>query len=279
LQDLGGFTVRRVLPARERRMVGPFIFLDHMGPKRFAPGEGIDVRPHPHIALATVTYLFEGEIFHRDSLGSALAIRPGAVNWMTAGRGIVHSERTRDEVRATGGPLHGIQAWVALPGHAEECAPAFVHYPAERLPTQRLDGAEVRLIAGAGFGMTSAVTTASPLFYADANLVTGATLAVPADYTERAVYVVEGAIEIDDLVVGTGEMAVLAAGHAVVLRAGPRSRVMLLGGEPLDGDRHIWWNFVASSRERIERAKADWAGGRFPKVPGDEDAFIPLPGT
>jgi redox-sensitive bicupin YhaK (pirin superfamily) len=198
---------------------------------------------------------------------------------MTAGRGIVHSERTRDEVRASGGPLHGIQAWVALPGHAEECAPTFVHYPAEDLPTRRLDGAELRLIAGDGFDMTSAVATASPLFYADANLVTGATLAVPADYTERAVYVVEGAIEIADLVIDTGEMAILSTGREVVLRAGPRSRVMLLGGEPLDGERHIWWNFVASSRERIERAKADWAAGRFPRVPGDEDEFIPLPGA
>jgi len=277
LQDLGGFTVRRVLPARARRMVGPFIFFDHMGPKDFAPGEGIDVRPHPHIALATVTYLFEGEIFHRDSLGSAVAIRPGALNWMTAGRGIVHSERTRDAVRASGGRLHGIQAWVALPKAAEDCEPAFVHYPADELPVHRDEGLTLRLIAGAGFGLTSAVVTASPLFYADAVFAPGAQLLMQPDYAERAVYVAEGSLDVGTTTLAAGEMAVLAADAVVAVRASAPARAMLLGGEPLDGERHIWWNFVASSRERIDRAKTDWAEGRFPKVPGDEDEFIPLP--
>ncbi len=276
-RDLGGFSVRRVLPAMERRLVGPFIFFDHMGPAEFPPGEGIDVRPHPHIALATVTYLFDGEIMHRDSLGSAQPIHPGAVNWMIAGRGIVHSERTPPEVRARGGRLDGIQSWVALPKAREDDAPRFTHHPADTIPRIERDGAVLRVLAGSAFGATSPVGVASPTLYVDAVMAAGATLAVPDEHEERAVYVAHGSVHVGALALGEAQMLVLDPGARATVRADEDARVMLLGGAPLDGERHIYWNFVASDKERIEAAKRDWKEGRFPKVPGDEREFIPLP--
>jgi redox-sensitive bicupin YhaK (pirin superfamily) len=276
--DIGGFEVRRALPSAQRQMVGPFIFFDQMGPALLAAGKGIDVRPHPHIGLSTVTYLFEGEINHKDSLGSDLPIRPGALNWMTAGRGIAHSERSRDEVRATGGMLSGIQSWVALPISEEEREPGFVHHDPEALPVLRGEGKTVRVIAGALLGATSPVSILSPLFYADAALDAGAALPLDADHAERAVYTVLGTVEIAGERFGAGQLLVFRAGDRITIRAveGP-ARFMVLGGEPMDGPRHIWWNFVSSSRERIEQAKADWRAGRFGPVPGDNE-FIPLPG-
>lgn len=275
-RDIGGFEVRRVLPSTRRRMVGPFVFFDQMGPADFPAGRGIDVRPHPHIGLATVTYLFAGEIVHRDSLGTLLAIRPGDVNWMTAGRGIAHSERTGDAVRAAGGTLAGIQAWVALPREAEEQAPAFAHHPASELPVAELDGCSVRLIAGSLFGVQSPVATAWETIYADARMQPGARLAFPAGHEERAVYPVEGAIELDGRPLVPGEMLVLRPGAEVVLEAQSSARMMLLGGAAMDGPRHIWWNFVSSSLDRIEQAKHDWQASRFDAVPGESE-FIPLP--
>ena len=277
-RDLGGFAVRRALPSMTRRLVGPFIFFDHMGPSTFAPGRGIDVRPHPHIALATVTYLFEGEILHRDSLGSEQLIVPGDVNWMVAGRGIVHSERSSEERRRAGMRLHGIQCWVALPTRDEERAPAFEHHPAATLPEVRRAGAVLRVIAGSAYGATSPASVSSPTFYVDARLESGAEIALPAEHVERAAYVVDGEVECDGRRFGPGTMIVFRTGgeHARI-RARQASHVMLLGGAPLDGERHIDWNFVASSKERIERAKRDWKEGRFPKVPGDDVEFIPLP--
>jgi redox-sensitive bicupin YhaK (pirin superfamily) len=275
-RDLGeGFAVRRILPAARRRMVGPFIFFDHMGPVDFAPGHGLDVRPHPHIALATVTYLFEGEIVHRDSLGSHETIRPGEVNWMTAGRGIVHSERTGPELRARGARLHGIQLWVALPAEHEEHAPEFHHHDAASLPELELAGARVRVLAGSAYGATSPVRTFSPLAYVDATVPAGGELPLP-DAEERALYVADGRVSCGSERAGSGTMLVLAAA-ARAFRAETPARVMLIGGAPV-GPRHIFWNFVSSSPERIEQAKADWRAGRFPKVPGDEIEFIPLPG-
>lgn len=276
LRDLGGFSVRRVLPAPFHRTVGPFIFFDHMGPAVFAPGGGIDVRPHPHINLATVTYLFEGEIFHRDSLGSAQAIRPGAINWMTAGQGIVHSERTAPEVRAAGHRLHGLQIWVALPRAAEECAPSFHHHPADSLPVVSEGGVRARVLVGSAFGATSPVPTASPLCYADLELAAGALAPLPRDFSERAVYVVDGEVSLQGAPVAAGRMVLLAAEDAE-LRAESAARLVFIAGEPLDGPRFIEWNFVSSSRERIEEAKRAWREGRFPLVPGDEDERIPLP--
>jgi redox-sensitive bicupin YhaK (pirin superfamily) len=276
-RDLGGFQIRRVLPHGRRRMVGPFIFFDHIGPLTFARGLGVDVRPHPHICLATVTYLFDGELLHRDSLGFVQAIRPGDVNWMTAGRGIVHSERTSPEQRAIGARLHGIQSWVALPLAAEETEPSFHHHPARELPELERDGVRMRLIAGSGWGAVSPVQTFSPMFYADAVFAAGARLVLPADAGERAIYVVEGAVragEGDE--VTDGRLAVLSAGRDVTLTATKPARAMLLGGQTLDGERHIWWNFVASSMERIEQAKRDWEADRFGRVPGDDER-IPLP--
>lgn len=276
-RDLGGFVVRRVLPYARRRMVGPFIFFDHIGPVRFEPGRGIDVRPHPHIGLATVTYLFEGEIVHRDSLGYVQTIRAGDVNWMTAGRGIVHSERTGPEARAAGAPLHGIQSWVALPRAAEETAPSFHHHPAATLPMVDAGGATLRLIAGRGWGATSPVTTASGLFYADAAIAPGGTLELDAALGERAVHVVDGSVRIDaGREVTAGRMLVLRDGATVTVAAPNGARVIALGGAPLDGERHIWWNFVSSSLERIEQAKRDWEADRFGRVPGDDER-IPLP--
>ncbi len=275
-RDLGGFEVRRVLPVARRRLVGPFIFFDHMGPSRFPPGQGIDVRPHPHIGLATVTYLFDGEIMHRDSLGCVQPIRPGAVNWMTAGRGIVHSERTGPEERAREARLHGIQSWVALPRAEEEAEPAFRHHPAETLPEIDRDGATLRLIAGAAYGASSPVAVLSEMFYLDAALAEGAELRLPEGYAERAAYVVEGAVRVAGESFEAGRMIVFQPGAEAAVTAAEAARVMLLGGAAMDGQRHIWWNFVSSSPERIEQAKADWKAGRFPQVPGETE-FIPLP--
>ncbi len=276
--DIGGFEVRRALPARERQMVGPFIFFDQMGPGEFLSGKGLDVRPHPHIGLSTVTYLFEGEILHRDSLGSAQPIRPGDVNWMTAGRGIAHSERTDPALRVHDNRLFGIQSWVALPKSHEEAAPAFVHHPAAALPILEDGGARLRLVAGMAWGLAAPVATASSLFYADAVLAPGATLPLPEGHEERGAYVLQGAVEVAGTRFEAGRMLLFRASDRLALRAGPEgARLLLLGGAVMDGPRFIFWNFVSSSRERIEQAKADWKAGRFGKVPGDEHEFIPLP--
>ena len=275
-RDLGGFEVARLLPQPQRRTVGPFIFLDHIGPAELAPGEGIDVGPHPHIGLATVTYLFDGEMDHRDSLGVVQTIHPGDVNWMTAGRGIVHSERSGKRARARHSALHGMQSWVALPQPHEEVAPSFHHHPAAVLPRLVLDEVTVTLIAGTAFGAESPVKTYSPLFYADADMPQGSELQLAIDHAERAIYVASGGIQLDGERLPAGSLAVLDPDATPTLRAQLESHVMLLGGEPLDGERHIWWNFVSSSRERIERAKEDWRDHRFDRVPG-EDGAIPLP--
>jgi len=276
-RDLGGFMVRRVLPAAGNRMIGPFIFLDHMGPALMEQGAGLDVRPHPHIALATVTYLFDGEIVHRDSLGNQRPIRPGDVNWMLAGSGIAHSERSSPEQRARGVRLHGVQSWVALPTAHEEDAPGFVHHPAATLPRIRRDGAELTVIAGTAYGAESPVGVLSPTLYVDALLDSGARLEVDGTHPQRAVLVAEGWIQIGARRLGEGVMAVLRPGADVVLTADGPARVMLVGGAALEGERHIWWNFVSSSKERIERAKDDWKAGRFARGAGDEKEFIPLP--
>lgn len=276
-RDLGGFSVRRFLPSRARRTIGPYVFFDHMGPATFPVGQGIDVRPHPHINLATVTYLFEGEIIHRDSLGSHQAIRPGAINWMTAGRGIVHSERTGAEQRRQGARLHGIQIWVALPKQAEESEPEFSHHPAERFPLVQRDGASLRVLIGSAFGRQSPVKIFSPMVYVDVSLTAGARLALPSDHPERAVYLVDGALACAETEIQAPRMTIFKAGSLVELQALTDARLLFLAGEPLDGERFLWWNFVSSSRDRIDRAKRDWSQGRFPKVPGDEDEFIPLP--
>jgi redox-sensitive bicupin YhaK (pirin superfamily) len=276
-RDLGGgFMVGRALPSPERRLIGPFIFFDHMGPIDMAPGTGTDVRPHPHIGLSTVTYLFSGEIFHRDSLGSAQAIRPGDVNWMIAGRGIAHSERTAPELRRTGHRLHGIQAWVALPTEQEEAAPAFVHHPASTLPSIEQPELKLRVIAGSAYGETSPVVVASPTFYVDAQLETGASLALPDDHEERACYVVTGEVRVAGQAFGERSLLIARPGERVTLEASQPSRIMLLGGAPL-GERYIDWNFVSSSKARIEQARSDWKERRFPLVPGDEIEFTPLP--
>jgi len=274
IRSLGEFDVRRVLPSAERRMVGPFVFLDHMGPAVFPPGKGIAVRPHPHIGLATITYLFEGEIMHRDSLGVVQLIQAGAVNLMTAGRGIVHSERASDDVALTS-HLHGIQSWLALPLELEEMEPAFSHYPTASLPELTQGDATVRVIMGAAYGARSPVATYSPTLYLELRLPAGSELALPNDVSERAAYVTEGAVGVAGREYREGTMVVARSGADVRLRASVASRVMVVGGEPL-GRRHIWWNFVSSSQERIEQAKRDWVEGRLGKVPGD-DEFIPLP--
>ena len=277
-RDLGGFSVRRVLPASGQQTVGPFIFFDHMGPAAFAPGDGVDVRPHPHIGLATVTYLFEGEFMHRDSIGTAQLIRPGDVNWMVAGRGIVHSERTPPELRraAGGARLHGIQSWVALPKAHEECEPSFEHHPARCLPEVRGAGVVLRLIAGEAFGQRAPASVFAPMFYLDAVLEEGGAVTLAREHGERAAYVVSGEIVVDGVRHGVGRMLVADDETEFTVHAAGPARVMLLGGEPLDGRRHIWWNLVSSSRERIERAKADWREERFAPVPGDDER-IPLP--
>jgi redox-sensitive bicupin YhaK (pirin superfamily) len=281
VRDLvGGFKVRRALPSARRRMVGPFVFLDQMGPEVLSAGRGLDVAPHPHIGLATVTYLFTGELLHRDSLGTVQLIRPGEVNWMSAGRGIAHSERTPQQARAAGSDLFGIQSWVALPVRHEEDEPGFAHHGASELPLVEGEGLRVRLIAGALYGARSPAETLSEMFYADAELGPGARLPVPAEHEERAAYVVGGTVALrgDGGTFGAGRLLVFKPGAEITLEATGASpaRVMLLGGEPMEGGRHIWWNFVSSSSERIEQAKEDWKAGRFAPVP-DETEFIPLP--
>ncbi|HVE50063.1 MAG TPA: pirin family protein [Casimicrobiaceae bacterium] len=276
-RSLGGFEVGRMLPYAKRRMVGPFIFFDHMGPVDFAPGiaRSVDVRPHPHIGLSTVTYLFDGEIMHRDSVGSEQPIRPGEVNWMTAGRGITHSERF-EHARREGGTMNGVQAWVALPNEDEETEPAFMHYGIQQLPYSDESGARVRVMAGEAFGAKADVAIHSPLFYVHCDLASGARVTLPDTYSERAAYVAKGSIEIDGATFSEGQMPVFEPRSDILVRAATPAIVMLLGGEPV-GERFIEWNFVSSSRERIEQAKADWRAGRM-KLPDNDNAeFIPLP--
>ncbi|MDB4986127.1 MAG: pirin [Myxococcaceae bacterium] len=278
-RDLGdGFVVRRLLPSPERQRVGPFIFFDQMGPVTLARGHGLDVRPHPHIALATVTFLFDGEIMHRDSLGSVRGIHPGDVNWMLAGRGITHSERSGEETRRNGQRLHGIQCWVALPTEDEETEPRFEHHPASSIPRLEQDGALLDVVAGSAYGVRSPVGVLSPTLYVHARLPAGAKLEVDREHEERAVYVVEGSIELERRTFGPGTMVVLAPGAEVTLSAIDAARLMLLGGEQLEGERYLFWNFVSSSPERLEQAKRDWVERRFAAVPGDDEEFIPLPG-
>jgi len=276
-RDLGGFEVARLLPHAARRMVGPFIFLDRMGPARFAAGlpRSTDVRPHPHIGLSTLTYLFEGEIMHRDSVGSEQPIRPGEVNWMTAGRGITHSERF-ERARREGGPMDGLQAWVALPREDEETDPAFTHHAAADLPEGHEAGVRRRVIAGEAWGARSPVKAHSPLFYVDCSLDAGARTALPGNYAERAAYVIDGEVESGGATYTAGQLLVFAPRADAVVRARTPARLMLLGGEPV-GERFIEWNFVSSSRERIEQAKADWRAGRMKLPDLDRDEFIPLP--
>lgn len=276
-RDIGGFEVGRVLPAVARRSVGPFVFFDHMGPAELLPGRGIDVRPHPHINLATVTYLFEGELVHRDSLGSLQTIVPGEVNWMTAGRGIVHSERTGDDLRRRGSRLHGIQLWVALPLADEETEPSFSHHSGDALPQFERDGASWHLLVGSAHGHTSEVPTFSPMFYADVKASPGSLIRLPSEYAERAAYLVKGRVSLGNEPHHARRLLVFGPERPVVIRAEDDVRLVVFGGARLDGPRHIFWNFVSSSKERIERAKLDWKQGKFPKVAGDEKQFIPLP--
>ncbi len=275
--DLGGFQVHRALPSARSRMVGPFIFFDHFGPAVLRAGGGVDVRPHPHIGLATVTYLFDGEIMHRDSLGTAAPIKPGEINLMTAGRGIVHSERTGAELRAAGGPIHGLQMWVALPEAKEEMAPAFVHHEVDEFPLIMDDGKVVRVVIGSLYGERSPVPTAHETMFANIALRAGATLPLDADHEERALYVIDGAIDIAGDRFEPGRLLVFKPGDRVTLKALRDVHLVICGGAPMDGPRHIWWNFVSSRKERIEQAKAEWAAGHFGKVPGDDIEFIPLP--
>ena len=275
-RDLGGFSVRRALPSTQRQMVGPFIFFDQMGPAEFLLGAGIDVRPHPHIGLSTVTYLFDGEIMHRDSLGNALSIRPGELNWMTAGRGIAHSERTPPELRSLGSKLFGIQSWVALSARDEEAAPDFLHYGAEEMPVLSGEHKTIRVIAGSVLGSSSPVRSSSAMFYADVAMRAGASVPLDPDYEERAIYTVDGDVEIAGDLFGPAQLLVFRPGDRITIRAKTDARFMTLGGEPMDSPRHIWWNFVSSRKDRIEQAKADWRMGRFDAVPGDSE-FIPLP--
>ncbi len=274
--DLGGFEVRRALPSVRRRMIGPFIFFDQMGPTVFSPGQAIDVRPHPHIGLATVTWLVEGEIMHRDSLGSVQPIKPGEVNWMTAGSGIVHSERSPEHARGGGAPLLGIQTWIALPKPHEETTPSFFHYGADRIPLIEDSGIRTALIAGAAWGRRSPVEVFTETVYADIRMAAGRDLRLPSDIEERGVYVLAGSVDIAGTTFQAGTMLALRPGREVIVRAIEASHVFLLGGAAMDGPRHIWWNFVSSSKERIEQAKRDWTEGRFDKVPGETE-FIPLP--
>lgn len=275
-RDLGDFTVRRVLPSGRQQMVGPFIFFDHMGPATFAVSEGMDVRPHPHIGLATVTYLFNGSILHRDSLGSEQLIVPGAINWMLAGKGIVHSERTPYAMRAQAEEVEGLQLWVALPTDLEETEPAFTHYAAQAIPEKRDAGVYSRVLAGQYAGLTSPVQTQSPLFYVEVRLDAQAHTVIESNYTERAIYIVSGKLVIDEQEYDAAQMLVLAPGEEIPVTALTDSHFVVLGGEPLDGARHVWWNFVSSRLERIEQAKQDWREKRFPCVPGETE-WIPLP--
>jgi redox-sensitive bicupin YhaK (pirin superfamily) len=278
IHDLGdGFTVRRLLPVLNTRHVGPFVFFDHIGPMQFEPGKAMDVRPHPHIGLATVTWLFDGAIRHRDSLGSLADIRPGEVKWMTSGRGITHSERTPPDERAHGQKLHGIQVWVALPQADAEVEPAFHHHERDALPRISQPGVEAILIAGTAYGERSPVKVFAPMFFLEVTLTAGAELMLPGEHAERGTYVVEGVVNWGGLELNATQMAVQSGESAPVLQAKEASRLMLLGGAPLDGERHLWWNFVASTRERIEQAKQDWVEGRFATVSGDAEEFIPLP--
>ena len=282
-RDIGGFEVKRALPSAKRQMVGPFIFFDQMGPAEFITGQGIDVRPHPHIGLATVTYLFDGEFQHRDSLGTNQMIYPGEVNWMIAGNGITHSERTSEETRTGANRLFGIQTWVALPDNYEETAAAFEHHGQDALPFLEGDGKKVRLIIGDAWGERAPTRTFTDMFYADAALAAGALLPLPDNHEDRGVYVLEGSIEIAGDQFDPGQMMVFQPGDAITLKAGPHgARLMVLGGATLGGPRYIWWNFVASSQEKIEAAKqawadGDWEHGRFQLPPDDTDEFIPLP--
>ncbi|WP_295558680.1 pirin family protein [uncultured Hyphomicrobium sp.] len=276
-RDLGGFEVRRALPSAAKQMVGPFIFFDQMGPAEFIIGSGVDVRPHPHIGLATVTYLFAGELMHRDSLGTELAIRPGELNLMSAGRGIVHSERTSAEERARPSRMFGIQAWAALPKSHEESAPSFAHHASLELPRITGEGKSVRLIMGSLYGARSPAEFPHACFYAEAVLAPGAVLPLDPDYDERAVYVISGEIDIAGQKFGEGRLLIFRPGDRISILALSMARVMLLGGEPMDGPRHIWWNFVSSSKDRIAAAKADWKAGRFTPVPTDSKEFIALP--
>jgi redox-sensitive bicupin YhaK (pirin superfamily) len=275
--DLGDFAVRRALPSARTRMVGPFIFFDHFGPAEFHAGSGLDVRPHPHIGLATVTYLFDGEIMHRDSLGTAMAIKPGEVNWMTAGRGIVHSERTRPEKRVDGEPIHGLQMWVALPAAKEEMEAAFAHHATAEFPVIKENGKNVRVVVGALYGSSSPVPVVHETIFGDVHLKTGTSLPLDADHEERAIYVIEGVVDISGDRFEPGRLLVFKPGDAPTITAINNAHFVIVGGAPMDGPRHIWWNFVSSRKERIEQAKADWKAGHFDKVPGDEIEFIPLP--
>jgi redox-sensitive bicupin YhaK (pirin superfamily) len=276
--DLGdGFSVRRALPSARSRMVGPFIFFDHFGPAEFRAGAGLDVRPHPHIGLATVTYLFDGEIVHRDSLGTAAAIKPGEINLMTAGRGIVHSERTGAQKRATGSPIHGLQMWVALPEAKEEMAPAFAHHEVGEFPLIIDDRKVVRVVIGSLYGERSPVPTVHETMFANIALRAGATLPLDADHEERALYVIDGTVDISGDKFEPGRLLVFKPGDRVTIKALTDAHLVICGGAPMDGPRHIWWNFVSSRKDRIEQAKAEWAAGHFGKVPGDEIEFIPLP--
>ncbi|MEM6713319.1 MAG: pirin family protein [Pseudomonadota bacterium] len=275
--DLGEFEVRRALPSRKRQMVGPFIFFDQMGPAEFLVGGGIDVRPHPHIGLATVTYLFQGEVLHRDSLGTELSIKPGELNLMSAGKGIVHSERTSEAAKAIGPKLFGIQSWVALPETHEEGAPAFTHYGADQLPMLNDHGVSLRVIAGEVMGVKAPTETAWPTLYADATLAAGASMPVDPTYEERGIYTISGEIDIAGETFGPAQLLVFRPGDTITVRATSDARFIVLGGEPMDSKRYIWWNFVSSSKERIDQAKDDWKHMRFDTVPGDAEDFIPLP--
>lgn len=281
--DLGdGFFVTRLLPQAARRSIGPFVFFDYFGPVDFAPGKGIDVRPHPHVGLATITYLFDGSQMHRDTLGSVQEIKPGDVNWMTAGRGIAHSERTGEAVRAAGHRMHGIQSWIGLPQADEEAPPHFQHFGVDDLPEREDNGVTLRLIAGEAFGLKSPVKVFSPIFYADARFEAGGALHYSAEHEERALLIIDGELQIggdneDVKTHGPGAMLALEPGEEITLYADAPARVMLLGGAALDGPRHIWWNFVSSSKDRIERAKQEWKDGKFGTIPGDDKEFIPLP--
>jgi len=275
-RDLGGFTVQRLLPSFPTKMVGPFIFFDCFGPIAFAPGEGADVRPHPHIGLATVTYLFEGDMIHRDSLGTTQRIEPGAVNWMTAGRGIVHSERTAPEARARGHRMHGIQTWVALPKAQEAAEPSFSHQPKAALPEITRAGVTMRVLAGSAFGLRAPTPIFSPTLYVALEMQAGAALELPPEHEERGVFAVEGEIRVDGELVPERHLGVLPSGATPRIEAATAARAMLLGGAPMDGDRLIWWNFVGSSRATIDAASERWREQRFPPVPGETE-FIPLP--
>jgi redox-sensitive bicupin YhaK (pirin superfamily) len=278
IADLGdGFTVRRALPSVQSRMVGSFVFFYHFGPAVFKSGAGLDVRPHPHIGLATVTYLFDGEIMHRDSLGTAAPILPGEVNWMTAGRGIVHSERTGPDRRATGDSLHGLQMWVALPAAQEEMAPAFAHHGVGEFPMVRDNGKSVRVVVGRAYGARSPVATTSDTLFADAHLKAGSTLPLDAEHEERAIYLLAGEVDIAGDRFEPGRLLVFSPGDRITIRGLTDAHLALFGGATMDGPRHIWWNFVSSRKDRIEQAKAEWTAGHFQKVPGDEIEFIPLP--